>query len=110
VTRQAVVSEILGRRGNVAKVGGKPKEGSALRQVYDRFRRGETLTCNDGRKPHNWRAMLTQLEDFYGMEFDKVAGTRGRNATVASFTLRGEWCGPYFVPLSHIMAEEASNA
>ena len=90
MTRPATVNEI---KKNLPSQGdGKPRPGTRLRSVYDRFRRGEVISnCDE----------VMQLRDFYGMEFERIRSPRGMR-------LVGEWEGPYFVRLEQMLQEEAA--
>lgn len=82
---------------------GAPREGTKLREAYDRLRQGETLRMSSffGSASHAGSARM-KLRDFYGLELKGVSGSSGDRGTYCV----GEWDGPYFVPIERIIQSE----
>lgn len=68
-----------------------PREGSNLRRLYDAFMTGRPVNIRDVIPTGKRGSHLTQLRDFYGMEF-KPDGY-GKQILI------GRYDGPYFVPI-----------
>lgn len=83
------VSEIKRRKGSKLKnFDGRPREGTRLREAYDRLRRGDVIAFRRSRDYHR------QLTDFYGMEIERVEPGRYR--------LLGEWIGSEYIPVERL--------
>ena len=93
MTRVITVSQMQGvKRAPRHEI---PREGSALRELYDRLRRGEVIVTTAFP-----RGVVENLRNTYGMEIAKAF--KGQPGLI----LKGEWIGPYFVSLEQILQED----
>lgn len=81
-----------GRMSRMKNHDGKPREGTVLRDLYDRLRQGAVVPLNSGSSSYT-----AQLRDMYGMDLVSVGKSGSR--------LVGEWDGPYYVPIERIVQD-----
>lgn len=93
MTRATPVSKYRGRSRAPVNIGGAPRDGSHLAEIYHRLRRGEDV------KVHSER--VRDLTDYYGMEVVRCGW--------GIYRLAGEWDGPVFMSLEQCMAAEQSR-
>lgn len=98
MTRQMSPSMIKGSR-HALNPGGKPREGTKLRQAYDALRRGEIVKIKD-----YGNGIANQLTLFYGMDLERVTRKGQWQGCVIGTRLLGEWIGDEYVPIEHITA------
>jgi hypothetical protein len=98
MTKQLSAGDMKGT-SKCSAYGKRPSPNTKIGDLYDALRRGEDIHHTDA----HTKRRLAVLRDDYGMEFEHKRGPGGY------IRLKGEWDGPYFVPIEHILQEDPNE-